>query len=128
MPALRGEPGIYSARYAGEQASDQDNIERLLKNMATMKQRSAYFYCALVYVNHHLDPCPLIAVGKFNGELLTAPRGNQGFGYDPIFYVPDHQLTAAEMDKSLKNAISHRAIASQKLLSLMKEEIIHDSL
>lgn len=128
VPALKGEPGIYSARYAGENASDKANIKCLLANMAAITQRSAYFYCALAFVIHYLDPCPLIAVGKFHGELLNAPRGNQGFGYDPIFYVNEYQLTAAEMDKSLKNTISHRAIASQKLLSLMKEEIFHDNL
>lgn len=125
VAALNGAPGIYSARYSGEKATDTKNNAFLLENMADIDNRHASFYCALVFVEHELDPSPLIAVGKFHGEILISPKGNHGFGYDPLFYVPEYQLTAAEMPKELKNKISHRAIASKKLLALLKEEYNH---
>ncbi len=116
VPALNGEPGIYSARYAGEEATDQSNIEKLLNQLEGIADRQAYFYCALVYVRHELDPTPIIATGQFWGEISHQPQGEQGFGYDPVFYLKDYQATAAEIERDEKNQISHRAIASRALL------------
>lgn len=122
VPALNGEPGIYSARYSGEKATDQSNIDYLLDKMHDKTERNAYFYCALVYVRNHLDPAPLIAVGQFHGELLREKSGIGGFGYDPIFFVKKYKQTAAQLPPKEKNKISHRAVASQQLLTLLKEQ------
>jgi len=124
VPALNGEPGIYSSRYSGNQANDQTNIDCLLKKMQTITNRDAYFYCALVFVYNALDPAPLFAIGKFHGEITTNQSGMGGFGYDPIFYIKQHKKTAAQLSSEEKNKISHRAIASQKLLEIMKKECI----
>lgn len=113
VPALQGEPGIYSARYAGDNASDNDNIELLLSRMHHIPppQRMAFFYCAIVVVLHEKDPVPLIGTGLMPGSIAEKPAGNQGFGYDPIFLVPTLHCSAAELDIAVKNSISHRSQA-----------------
>lgn len=123
VPALRGEPGIYSARYAGPSASDEDNIELLLKNLAEQPDldRQAKFICALVWVRHATDPLPVVAIGEWNGAITEARSGDQGFGYDPIFWVPEKQCAAAQLSKEQKNALSHRGKASTELLARLKE-------
>jgi len=122
VPALNGTPGIFSARYAGEKASDSDNIALLLKNMTALKddQRQAYFYCAVALVKHAMDPTPLIATGLLNGLIAKSPVGDGGFGYDPIFYIPEYHCTAAQLPASIKNSISHRALALSQLRVLMR--------
>ena len=125
VDVLNGEPGIYSARYAGVQASDEENLQLLIKNVTdTGKPHPlARYQCIIVYLRHALDPMPLIADGTWEGYIDTQPRGKNGFGYDPIFYVPTHQCTSAELNPDEKNRISHRGLALQKLsilLSAMK--------
>jgi XTP/dITP diphosphohydrolase len=114
---LDGAPGIYSARYAGEPKSDQANLNKLLKVMTTETQRSAYFYCSLVFVRNANDPQPIIAEGIFNGEIAHQARGTNGHGYDPIFYVPEHNASVAELDEEIKNQISHRGKAITELIT-----------
>ncbi|MCB1581494.1 MAG: RdgB/HAM1 family non-canonical purine NTP pyrophosphatase [Xanthomonadales bacterium] len=111
VPALNGEPGVYSARYAGLPSDASKNLNLLLKNMEGINNRDAYFFCCLVYMRHHQDPDPLIAKGIWPGSITTAASGSNGFGYDPIFYVHDHQCTAAELPAEIKKAISHRGQA-----------------
>lgn len=120
--ALKGEPGIYSARFAGDNATDDDNIDLLLAKLAEVedKQRDAYFYCALALVQHAEDPAPLIATGKLVGKISRERHGTHGFGYDPVFYIPEHHCTAAQLTPELKNTISHRALALNQLRTLMK--------
>ncbi len=120
VEALGGAPGIYSARYAGEGASDADNIQALLAAMAAVPddQRHAAFHCVLVFLTHAEDPTPLIAHGTWRGRILNAAHGSGGFGYDPVFWVPSHQCTAAELTKEEKNRISHRG---QALALLMRQ-------
>ena len=115
---LNGEPGIYSARFAGEGASDEDNLNLLLEKLKQSGEAkpSARFQCAMVYLRHASDPTPLIAQGSWQGHIVFEPRGANGFGYDPIFYVPDQRCTSAELPPQLKNKISHRAQAMQLLL------------
>lgn len=123
VPALNGSPGIYSARFAGSGASDQQNIQKLLDELAakTNADRRAYYYCALVYVNNADDPMPIIALGKWSGTLTRTPSGRGGFGYDPIFYVPQHACTAAELTPEEKNRQSHRAQALASFASQYRE-------
>lgn len=120
--ALKGEPGIYSARFAGNNATDDDNIDLLLEKLAKVEdeQREAYFYCALALVQHAEDPAPLIATGKLLGSISRERQGAHGFGYDPVFYIPEHHCTAAQLTPELKNTISHRALALNQLRTLMK--------
>lgn len=113
--ALDGKPGIHSARFAGEQASDVQNNQRLLQELTDIEDRRARFVCVLVFMRHATDPTPLICQGFWEGEILTAPRGEQGFGYDPLFMLPDRQCTSAELDAATKNRISHRGQAMQQL-------------
>ena len=115
VDALRGAPGIYSARYAGEGASDDENNEKLLSELKGENNRSAKFLCciALVCVNGVKE----FFEGECRGEILLERRGRGGFGYDPVFFVPEHSKTMAELSLDVKNRISHRAIASEKLLS-----------
>lgn len=123
VPALNGEPGIYSARYAGSNAQNADNIALLLKNIANipLKNRHAYFYCAMALVTHAADPTPIIATGILHGVINLQPTGNEGFGYDPIFYLPEYQCTVAELPATIKNTISHRAQALHHLRNLTVE-------
>lgn len=117
VPALGGAPGIRSARYAGDQATDEENNARLLAAIAMLGQPAAYYYCALVYVRHPEDPAPVIATGAWHGRLTQAPRGRGGFGYDPLFLLPALARTAAELAPSVKNGLSHRAQAMANLLA-----------
>ena len=121
VDALQGRPGIYSSRYAGDMATDSDNIQKLLSDLADVPspQRSARFQCVLVYLRHPEDPTPLIAQGSWEGFILEEARGQNGFGYDPIFYIPEHQRAAAELDTQTKNQHSHRARALQQLVSML---------
>ncbi|MDF1757610.1 MAG: RdgB/HAM1 family non-canonical purine NTP pyrophosphatase [Legionellaceae bacterium] len=121
VPILGGEPGIYSARYAGATACSKDNIDLLLSRLTEIQkeQRGAYFYCAISYVEHAKDPTPLIALGKFSGEISLKPIGKQGFGYDPIFYLTNYKCSLAELPIEIKNKISHRGQALEKLKSML---------
>lgn len=120
VDALNGEPGIYSARFSGiaGDGADQANNRKLLKALEnfTEAERSARFRCVIVYLRHTTDPVPLICQGAWEGRILTEACGSNGFGYDPLFYVPTHQCASAELPVEVKNAISHRAQALQKLL------------
>lgn len=116
VAALGGAPGVYSARYAGEPKSDARNNAKLLTDLAGQSDRRAHFACVLVLVRAADDPQPIIAEGEWHGEILTAQRGADGFGYDPLFYVPTHCQTAAELDGAIKNQLSHRGQAMQKLI------------
>lgn len=118
VDALHGAPGIYSARYAGPEATDLANVEKLLDELRTVPEveRSARFYCALVYLRHPGDPMPLICEGIWEGIITEAPRGTGGFGYDPVFFVPSEGKTAAELEPAVKNRLSHRGQALAALL------------
>lgn len=122
VDALGGAPGIYSARYAGEDASDQQNLDKLLDAMQAVPagQRGARFHCVLVYLRHAADPTPLVFHGSWAGEITTSSAGRGGFGYDPIFYVPALQRTAAELTREEKIAVSHRGQALKLLLEAMR--------
>lgn len=111
--ALGGAPGVYSARYAGPKATDADRINKLLAELkkTNSTDRSASFHCVIALMSSESDPAPLIAHGIWHGEILTAPRGSNGFGYDPIFYVPGYECSSAELDETEKNIISHRGQA-----------------
>jgi XTP/dITP diphosphohydrolase len=117
VAALGGAPGVYSARYAGEPKSDARNNTKLLADLAGQSDRRAHFACVLVLVRSANDPQPIIAEGEWHGEILDAQRGAEGFGYDPLFYVPTHCQTAAELDAAIKNQLSHRGQAMQKLIA-----------
>ncbi len=122
VDALNGAPGIYSARYAGLNKSSADNNRKLLEALGDMpqEQRTARFQCVMAYLRHAEDPTPIIAQGTWEGVILDAPRGEHGFGYDPIFWVPNQQRSAAELPEAVKNTLSHRALALQSLLAQMK--------
>jgi XTP/dITP diphosphohydrolase len=121
VPALGGEPGVHSAYYAGREGSrdvrDARNNAKLLSSLGD--QRQAYYCCVMLFVRHPEDPRPLIAEGLWHGEIARAPRGTNGFGYDPLFWVPALGKTAAELPPAEKNRISHRALALRSLLSLL---------
>ena len=121
VDALDGAPGLYSARYAGEHGNASRNIDKLLEALAGMpdERRSAHFYCVLVLLRHAGDPQPLIVEGQWNGRILHERRGSGGHGYDPVFFDPAHGQSAAEMELSFKNAISHRG----KALALLKQRL-----
>jgi XTP/dITP diphosphohydrolase len=123
VDALNGAPGIYSARYAGAGASDAQNCERLLRELIGVPDagRGARFQCVLVYLRHAEDPTPLIAQGTWEGTILHAPRGSNGFGYDPIFLAPEYGLSSAELSPEVKNRLSHRGQALRRLRELLAE-------
>lgn len=118
VPALKGRPGIYSARYAGVGASDEANLNKLIEDIKPLneEERMARFVCVMVYLKHAEDPTPIIAQGFWNGVVITEPRGENGFGYDPIFYIPTHDCVSAELTPEIKNKLSHRGQALQQLL------------
>ncbi|MDR7051529.1 XTP/dITP diphosphohydrolase [Duganella sp. 3397] len=118
--AFGGAPGVYSARFAGEPKSDARNNEKMVADLAAHTDRSAYYYCVLVFVRHADDPQPIIADGRWNGEMLDAPRGTGGFGYDPYFYIPALGKCAAELTSDEKNALSHRGQALRALVEKLK--------
>jgi len=115
VEALKDQPGIYSARYAGPDASDTDNVQKLLLNLENCKERSARFRCVVVYMRHSLDPSPVICSGSWQGQIAHASQGENGFGYDPIFIPDGHENSAAELSKEEKNQISHRGQALAQL-------------
>lgn len=121
VDALRGAPGIYSARYAGAGAGDQDNVKKLLHELKAVPaaQRTARFQCVLVYLRHAQDPTPIICQGTWEGQILTEARGTNGFGYDPVFFVPDQHCSAAELAPEVKNALSHRARALRCIVAAL---------
>jgi len=122
VDALHGAPGIHSARYAGPGTSDEDNLHKLLHALESVPEprRGARFQCVLVYLRHASDPTPLICQGTWEGRILEAPRGENGFGYDPVFYVPTHGCSAAELDPGIKNELSHRGQALRRLRQLLE--------
>lgn len=122
VDALGGAPGIYSARYAGVDASDQQNLDKLLDAMKDVpaEKRQAQFNCVLVYMRHESDPTPLIFHGIWHGVLSTEMHGEGGFGYDPIFFVPELNCTAAQLTKEQKNQHSHRGKALKLMLDALK--------
>ncbi|SNR81747.1 XTP/dITP diphosphohydrolase [Methylobacillus rhizosphaerae] len=117
---LQGAPGVYSARYAGEPKSDERNNQKLLQSLENQHDRHAYYYCAMVLVRHADDPQPLIAEGIWQGEILQAPRGTGGFGYDPLFLDAKTGQSAAELPADIKNRISHRGHALTKLVQQLE--------
>jgi XTP/dITP diphosphohydrolase len=124
VDSLRGAPGIYSARYAGAGASDAANVDRLLAELRDVPEaeRTARFQCLMVYMRHAQDPTPVICQGTWEGRILLAPRGHNGFGYDPVFYVPETGCTAAELPSATKNRLSHRGQALAKLVHYLHDE------
>lgn len=122
VDALNGAPGIYSARFAGDNASDQANLEKLLAELDGLPeaQRSARFQCLMVFMEHANDPTPLICQGTWEGRILPAARGDNGFGYDPVFYVPTHGCSSAELSADVKNALSHRGQALRQLVTALQ--------
>jgi XTP/dITP diphosphohydrolase len=122
VDALKGAPGIYSARFSGEGATDTHNNEKLLRELKGLpkEERSARYQCLLVYMQHADDPTPIICQGAWEGFILEGPVGENGFGYDPLFFVPSHNCRSAQLSKEIKNSISHRAIAMQNLLAKLK--------
>lgn len=121
VDALNGAPGIYSARFAGKGAGDRANLEKLLADLYDVPEelRGARFQCLMVYMRHANDPTPLICQGTWEGRILFAPRGSQGFGYDPVFFVPTHNCSSAELPPEVKNALSHRGQALRKLVAAL---------
>jgi XTP/dITP diphosphohydrolase len=122
VDALNGAPGIYSARYAGAGAGDGANVTKLLRELAAVpaELRTARFQCVIVYLRHALDPTPLICQGTWEGRVLYEPRGTNGFGYDPVFYVPTHDCASAELPPEIKNRLSHRGQAMARLLAALR--------
>ena len=124
VDALNGAPGIYSARFAGKDATDSDNNQLLLEKLRLVPDalRSARFHCVLAFMRHENDPTPIICHGSWEGEIINNASGNHGFGYDPIFYVPERNCTSAELKKTDKNQISHRARAMALLLQTLNAQ------
>jgi len=121
VAALGGEPGVHSARFAGEPKDDARNNALLVERLQGVADRSAHYACVMVLVRHADDPEPIIADGRWHGEIIDTPRGAGGFGYDPYFLVPSFGRTAAELGAAEKNAISHRGRALRRLLELLRE-------
>lgn len=127
VDALQGAPGIYSARYSGDGATDTENYQKLLEAMKGLppSQRTARFQCVLVLMNHSEDPTPLICQGTWEGVITEEPLGEQGFGYDPVFFVPQLAKTAAQLTQDEKNGVSHRAQALGQLLTHLHHKLGH---
>lgn len=123
VDALQGEPGIYSARYSG-QKDDAANNRLLLENLKPVPagERTARFHCALVFVRYPNDPCPLVCQASWEGEILFEARGDNGFGYDPLFFIPELDSSSAELSAERKNTLSHRGQAMQKLLAELRSQ------
>lgn len=120
VEALNGAPGVYSARYAGEPKSDARNNDKLIAELQGQTNRRAHYYCVIVLVRYADDPEPVIAEGRWFGEIAITPRGAGGFGYDPYFLLPHLGITGAEMEADAKNAVSHRGQALRELASKLK--------
>lgn len=125
VDALDGAPGIYSARFAGIGASDEDNNRLLLEKLTNIPetQRTARYHCVIVYMHHPNDPMPLICQGTWEGHIIHEPRGENGFGYDPLFYVPTYHCTSAELSPEIKNQLSHRGQALRALQLALSKKI-----
>ncbi len=123
VDALNGAPGIYSARFSGEDGNDERNNEKLLSDLKGLpkEKRTARYQCILVYMQHEHDPTPIIAQGSWEGVILESPVGKNGFGYDPLFWVPTHNCSSAELSKETKNGMSHRAKAMKILLDNLQK-------
>ena len=124
VPALGGQPGVISARYAGEQASDADNYTKLLQKMSALtgQSRRAFFYCVIVYLEHDLDPCPKIFTGQWEGQVLLHAQKGRAFGYDPVFYCPTLKQAACVLSIVEKNKCSHRAKAMIGLVEFFRDK------
>lgn len=122
VPALGGAPGVYSARYAGEPRSDAANNQKLVQAMAAHADKTAYYYCVLVFLRHAEDPQPLIADGRWFGQFRSEASGDGGFGYDPHFWLPELAMTAAQLPAQQKNQLSHRAQALRRLVEMLRLE------
>ena len=122
VDALNGAPGIYSARFSGEGATDTNNNAKLLEDLKNTPdgERTARYQCVLVYMRHEHDPTPIVCQHSWEGEILRAPRGEGGFGYDPLFWLPDLGIASAELPKDQKNKISHRGKAMADILGRLK--------
>lgn len=127
VDALHGAPGVISARYAGAGSSDADNVGKLLSELhgVPFEDRSARFVCVVAFLAHADDPCPVIAEGVWEGRVLLQPAGTNGFGYDPIFWVPELNCASAELSPEIKNSLSHRGQALKRLCGLLKERSIN---
>lgn len=123
VDALNGAPGVISARYAGVGASDRDNVDKLLRELDGVPDelRTARFICVMVFMEHAYDPCPVIGQGVWEGRILDHAVGENGFGYDPVFWVPEQQCASAQLPAAVKNALSHRGQALKRLTALIKE-------
>lgn len=121
VDALNGAPGIYSARYSGPNATSEQNIDKLLSTLDTipMEKRQANFFCAVVYMKNENDSMPIISQGRLDGQILFARQGDNGFGYDSVFFVPQYNCSVAELPLKIKNQISHRGIALREMLQLI---------
>ncbi len=121
---LNGAPGVYSARYSGEGATDEKNLNKLLEAMKDVPeaQRTARFHCVLVLMRHENDPTPIVCHGQWGGRILTEAHGENGFGYDPVFFVPEHQCASAELEPAMKKQLSHRGKALKKLFATLSQQ------
>lgn len=134
VDALHGAPGVRSARYAGPGATNGDRIQKLLKELksipsstsSTSSKRTAHFHCVIALLRYEHDPAPIICHGVWSGEILKEPRGEKGFGYDPVFYLATYGQTAAELEPHIKNSISHRGQAIQQLIKALDKELLKD--
>lgn len=124
VDALKGRPGVFSARYAGVDATDAENLDKLLRELRHVPEagRTARFHCAIVFLRHADDPIPLIGEGTWHGCIQSQPSGCNGFGYDPVFHVPTHQCSAAELEPNIKNQLSHRGQALDNLIRKLEAE------
>lgn len=125
VKVLNGNPGVLSARYAGEPRSDERNNHKLVEVLRNQPDRRAHYYCVIVLMRHPADPQPLIADASWYGEIILAPRGKGGFGYDPYFFLPELGKTGAELPMEQKNQISHRGKALARLVGSIKEETLY---
>ncbi len=123
VDALKGAPGIYSARFAGPGCDDRDNNHKLIESLkdAPEDERSARFQCVMVYMRHGDDPTPIICQGTWEGRIMQQPQGENGFGYDPLFFVPEENCTSAQLSPEIKNRLSHRGQALGKLLTALSD-------
>lgn len=122
VDCLNGAPGIYSARFAGPDATDEENNQKLLEELEQVpeRDRTARFHCSLAYLDHHLDPTPIVCQASWEGRILMEPSGTNGFGYDPLFFAFDQKCASAELSPEIKNKVSHRGQAIDLLVQQLK--------
>lgn len=125
VDVLNGAPGVRSSRYAGKDATNEQRITKLLQELKETGEdnRNACYHCVIVLMRNELEPAPLLCHGVWEGEILQEARGDKGFGYDPVFYVPTHECSAAELSQQEKNTISHRGQAMEQLVEMLEEII-----